>query len=491
LGTDNGFQRGTVMATKYKLHWRDGEQRWRKRYKGKDYYFTAPEGKVRSYRRCLNEWLLKKAEVDQERLEDDPNKRAWRSLIERVTERLEGLRQEDTPENRLQWSSWFAQLRTYHTMIELGVPYFMEGEDPNQDPSNLPLVLGGLPEELPDAPWEANEVDPNPDRPMTVEGNVKRFLKRKQQQAERGERSHGRYESLRCCLEDFKRHVGGSKPIASIGGPVLSRYRDKLESRVTKGKLSSYSARDRIQAVKQFIRWAWEQELLDLPRIIESREFSIAVKPNGIEVFTPDELNIVFTASVERTRLYILLCLNCGMTQADIADLRQDEVDWDAGRITRKRSKTGKHDSVPEVTYPLWAETFRLLKLFRSDHPDLTLTNRNGTPLKSEAIVNGRVNKTDNIRNAYNRVVWKLANPPEDEDGNPTREPIKIDKPLKLLRKTAASKLGEHESFGRFAQYFLGHAPGNVADKHYVRPSEDQFNAAVEWLGRQFPVGKP
>ena len=94
-----------------------------------------------------------------------------------------------------------------------------------------------------------------------------------------------------------------------------------------------------------------------------------------------------------------------------------------------------------------------------------------------EIIVNGRAKKIDNVRSAFRRVISKLADDKID--------PVKIDKPLKLLRKTAATKLGGHVTYGRFAQYFLGHAPATVADKHYVAPDAAQFDTAIEWLGEQ------
>jgi hypothetical protein len=37
--------------------------------------------------------------------------------------------------------------------------------------------------------------------------------------------------------------------------------------------------------------------------------------------------------------LHLLLMANCGFTQQDVSDLSQDEVDWQLGTITRKRSK--------------------------------------------------------------------------------------------------------------------------------------------------------
>lgn len=460
------------MATVYKMTWREDEGRWRKRYKGKEYYFPAPEGKVASYPRCYQEWLKKKAEVDQTILDDDPNRNAWQACIDRASVKLLELQEEDTADNREAWSFWFGQLRNYQLMLEWGVAFFGDDEAP-VDPKNLPDVIVSTNEDGP-PPWDSHEVDTDAANPKTVAGNVKRFLARKQQQAERGERSHGRYDVLRCCLEDFAEAVGSQMLIGNLNGSTLVNYRDKLQKRVDRGECSPHYARDHVQAVKQFVRWAWEQELVGLPRVLESRDFTIAIPEKKIEVFATDEVKALLDEAPDTTKLYLLLMLNCGMQQQDIAQLRHDEVDWKVGRITRKRSKTKAHDNVPEVNYKLWPETFRLLKKHRSKHPTLTLTNRKLTPLKSEEIVNGKVKKTDNIRSAFNRVVRNLEIP------NVAK------KPMKLLRKTAATKLGEHPEYAKFAQHFLGHAPATVADKHYVRPSEEQFDRAVAWLGEQF-----
>ena len=174
--------------------------------------------------------------------------------------------------------------------------------------------------------------------------------------------------------------------------------------------------------------------------------------------------------------LYILLCLNCGMRQSDIAALRQSEVDWEAGRIRRKRGKTKEHENVPVVDYLLWEETARLLRKYRSKHPELALTNENNNPLKCETIIDGKVKRLDNIRSAYLRLQMKL------------KIPAKERKPLASLRATASTKLGDHSEFSRFAQFFLGHSPGTVADKHYVKPSGEQFDRAITWLGEALGI---
>ena len=58
----------------------------------------------------------------------------------------------------------------------------------------------------------------------------------------------------------------------------------------------------------------------------------------------------------------------------------------------------------------------------------------------------------------------------------------------KLLRKTASTTLASHPIYGRYTQYFLCHAAATVADKHYIKPSQEQFDEAVKWLGKQFAV---
>ena len=474
------------MATKYQLSWRASEKRWRKRYKGKDYYFAAPEGKVASYQRCLAEWKRKKAEIDRAD-EETADKKAWELVLDQIEAKMAQLEQEDQEEHRKDWLYWRQALVAVKEAIKRGEPYFYDEEQGQEtdlnDPVQVPIVvpdiepLGtGLKKGEP-PPWELMERTPEePEPETTIAGNVASFLERKKGQVERGERSHGRYDALRVALESFTTFAGGHKPVESIDGQLLARWRDRLETRAASGEMSLRYAKDHLQAVKQFVTWCWEHDLIEFPRILKSREFSIAAPEQTVEVFTVDEVRRLIEGAGEPLRLHLLLMLNCGMQQSDIAELRHDEVDWEAGRIERKRSKTKKHRNVPKVVYQLWPETFELLKAHRSHHPELVLTNRNGSPLLVQRIVEGKVKKTDNIRSAYRRLVAKLAN------GNP---PVKIAKPMKHLRKTSASKLGEHPEYARYAQHFLGHAPTTVADRHYVRPSQEQFGKALPWLRRE------
>ena len=224
-------------------------------------------------------------------------------------------------------------------------------------------------------------------------------------------------------------------------------------------------------AVREFVRSRWERRLIELPRNLNSRTLAVSPPLKTIVVFTKRQLDTLFTAALPHERLYLLLMLNTGSYPVDIANLRQDEVDWQHGRINRKRTKTkGRSEKVPLVDYWLWRETFALLKQYRSTHGDYVLLNRNGTPLWREVEKDGKITRINNIKCNFFRL----------------RKKTEINVSLKAIRKTAASMLENHTEYGRYAEYFLGEVPRSVAARHYVQPSKKQFDAAVKWLGQQF-----
>jgi hypothetical protein len=145
------------------------------------------------------------------------------------------------------------------------------------------------------------------------------------------------------------------------------------------------------------------------------------------------------------------------------------EVDWKAGIITRKRSKTRKARNAPTVAYRLWPTTLTLLKKHRSSDSTRVLTSVDGAPLVvDEVSVNNKGSKRDNIAAALDG--WMEGKSPG----------------FAAIRKASATKLGEHADFRAYAQYFLAQAPRGVADKFYVLPSAKQFDRALAWLGKQY-----
>jgi hypothetical protein len=161
------------------------------------------------------------------------------------------------------------------------------------------------------------------------------------------------------------------------------------------------------------------------------------------------------------------------MTQVDVSELRDNEVDWTAGRITRKRSKTATCENVPEVCYQLWRSTFALLKQYRSGS-DRVLLTESGKPFIRKELVDGKLTKADGIASNFAHLRRKLR---KCQPG--------FKRSLKQLRKLGASLLESHHEYGRYVSYFLGHSPRTVKDRHYAVPSQELFDDAVAWLGQQ------
>jgi integrase len=205
-----------------------------------------------------------------------------------------------------------------------------------------------------------------------------------------------------------------------------------------------------------------------LPSNIDDR-FDFGSSAKRVTTWTPIEFQNVVDKAPGKLKLGLLLMANCGMTQKDVSDLMDDEVDWTTGTITRKRSKTRHNENVPTVTYQLWPRTFDLLTKYRSGTERVLLTE-SGLPYVREWVKpDGKFTKADGFASNYAHLQRRL----------------KFKRPLKQLRKLGASLLAKHEVYGRFASYFLGHSPRTVADRHYVTPPQELFDEAVLWLGKQ------
>jgi integrase len=284
----------------------------------------------------------------------------------------------------------------------------------------------------------------------------------------------------------FADWFGRDKDVDEITSKVLLDYHDHLVSQTNepqkKRKFGRRTANGRLKNIKSFIRWLCEMEIKEsLPRNIDSRSLRIEFDIPKIVLFEKGEVLNLINGSSDQMQLYLLLALNCAMLPKDISDLRPDEVNWEEGRIVRSRSKTrrrkARSNNIPTVNYLLWPETFELLKRFRTDSADHVLLNRNGAPLKTSFIGDDKkIHNISNIARQYGRLQDKLKIPKESR------------KSFKTFRATGASKLAEHETFGRYAQYYLADAPRSIADKHYVVPPKAQFDKAITWLGEQFSL---
>ncbi|QGJ68804.1 Hypothetical protein PBC10988_4670 [Planctomycetales bacterium 10988] len=509
------------MPRKRELTWQTGtgnrKGRWRKKYLGKTYYF--PFGTSKSdrdgYQKALAAWKIKKAEIDDlqshqpkpHQAEYEEAIREWESALQWslqngddkqaaiARDHLENLQkrlQRSIPppldhDDRI-WGQFTSQPEVFEKLfdtlaeeypifrtlsaeeLESGSPHIVDG-------SKYALHMDGTPQRIQKELWQdriASQQRLSAPTEDSIHHWVTQYLNGKRTKVQAGELSAGRYDPIRCHLQSFENWFGKGASIKGISGKVLSDFHRELLEQINSQRISQDYAKDRMNTLKSFVHWLWKMEAIEnLPRILDSNELRISKKLSTPAIFTIEEVKQLLEKAADRTKLYLLLMLNIGATQVDISDLLQDQVDWEHGYITRKRSKTQKHERVPEVRYTLWQETFSLLCQERAQNAERVLLNQNGQQLKVEELdATGRLQKIDNIASAYARLRRKTT----------------IKKPLKLFRKTSATLIANHKSFHGLESYFLGHTPQTMSDRHYAQAPQALLEEATTWLGEQYGV---
>jgi integrase len=325
------------------------------------------------------------------------------------------------------------------------------------------------------------EVAASPDR--TVKYHVEQWMALQQSKVAGGRLSAERTDGLRRDLGRFRDYLGPDSSVETVDAAQIQGFYgwcvQKVEERQNdpagRAGWSSVYAQNVFDVAKSFVKYLWKMgQIEQLPRNLDSGDYRFQIGVKVIVTWTAEELQTALKAATGQLRLHLLLAANCGFGQRDISDLIQSEVDWEAGRIIRKRSKTSDHKAVPTVNYLLWPETFRFLKEYRT-HPeksDRVLLTKSGEPWVWGKIVDGKLKSSDNVATNYSHLRAKLKG---------------FTKPFKSLRKTGATLLDSHPEYHRFSKLYLGHAPDSIKDRHYVDASQlqPQFDAALLWLGRQ------
>jgi integrase len=418
------------------MTWIPSGRRWRKVYKGKAYVVSCrqlgtPETKEASWRAANAWWERQEALLD---LPSDDDRVARAMRIRNLLEDFSKLDDE-------------ARREAVEVLFGAG------------SYASLQAKAGTML-----AAMEAS----SPDR--TLAAHVEGWKNLLRDACQAGQLSAGRYDAYCRNIGNFVTWIGPETAINAIDEARLEAYFSHLSGKVGARDYSPHYAHTLLMTAQQFIERLAARKLIPLPGNIRDRRFrfnhSVAAK---IETFTAEEVRALLDAAPERMRLYLMLMVNCGMYQHDVAELRQHEVNWRQGTITRARSKARERKG-PVVTYQLWPETLALLKKYRGEG-ELVLTTDKGKPLVSYSLEDGKFARYDVIQSAWNRLGEKMGG--------------KIRLSMKHLRKTSASLLGEHPQYKFYATYFLADSPRHMTDKHYVKPSDAEFFQALDWLRGQ------
>jgi len=315
---------------------------------------------------------------------------------------------------------------------------------------------------------------------LTIGHQLKRYLDRKKEMADTGVIKVGTYGAI------FERLHGIFLPWAGVSTPLTAITRDWWEKWFVfcagkvaaaddgkKGWSSEYAA-GIFGNCKSFIRWLWENELIDsLPRDFDRKGAHKFERPEPIKRrFTTSEVTTLLAQAPGQLRLHLLLMLNCGMTQKDISELRQSQIVLKDGKgyIVRRRTKTERKKKTPKVRYLLWDVTLQELLKWRSQDETYALLN---TKFKAKWVretirEDGRKSKADGIKSNFNHLQRKTG----------------IKKSLKMFRKTSATRLNKSRNYERLLYLFLGHRAPDIARNNYAAPRK--LEQAIIWLGKTY-----
>lgn len=164
-------------------------------------------------------------------------------------------------------------------------------------------------------------------------------------------------------IDTFGRH----RPLADLRPEDFTAWREKLAK-----TLGLVTIGNVVRRSKVVLTWAYEEELIDAP-VRTGKRFKRPSKKArrrirqqaGPKLFTADELRALIDAAGVTLRALILLGINTGMGNTDLATMPQSAVNLKTGWHEHGRPKTGV-----ERRAPLWPETIAAIQEALAKRPD-------------------------------------------------------------------------------------------------------------------------
>ena len=193
------------------------------------------------------------------------------------------------------------------------------------------------------------------------------FRCRVARQVAQGERSGRTLADYRLAARDMLQVLGADVRIDSLRPNDFARLRETLARRLGKKTLAN-----RINAIKTILRSASDLRDEDgRPRFSGTPDYGREFEPPSAaairrerqqkpsRAFTAEEIRLLLDAAREPLRTMVLLGINGGLGNTDVAKLRWQSVDLETGWIDYPRPKTAVDRRIP-----LWPETTSALSRF-------------------------------------------------------------------------------------------------------------------------------
>ena len=199
-----------------------------------------------------------------------------------------------------------------------------------------------------------------PAESLSVGVLITKFLDSKQRKVESGELAQCSFNDYHQSAKRAGEYFGYFKQVHLLKPEDFGKYRAELARTLGPTSLGNEINRCRI-----LFRYAYTADLITAPIKYgdefgrPSRKVSRAVKNDTeLRMFEAAQICDMIAKSNHLLKASILLGINCGYGQSDIATLPQYELDLEGGFVNYPRPKT----SVPRRC-PLWPETIAALKV--------------------------------------------------------------------------------------------------------------------------------
>ena len=303
---------------------------------------------------------------------------------------------------------------------------------------------------------------------LTVGDLCNRWLEAKQARVRTGELSQRTWDEYRALCQVILAVVERNRAASDLGPEDFAKLRAAMAERWGPARLGTG-----VIVTRSIWRWAFEAGLIAMPQRFgdfsrpNAKTIRVARAAKGPQMFTPEEIRKLLEHAGVNLKAMILLGVNAGLGNTDVALLPITAVDLTGGWLHYARAKTAI-----SRRSPLWPETLAAIKAVLAHRPKPQAKNEELLFLNSTGgnYVSGR----------RGTAVWKAFSTAAEAAGVTGRSFYDLRRSFQTVADGAKDPVA--------ASAIMGHAPksGDMASVYRQMVPDERLQAVVDvvhgWL---------